>query len=40
MSAVVTNDVLVAILLGLIGAVVFSLIGLVSVPMKPQHWPR
>ncbi|BBY84398.1 tripartite tricarboxylate transporter permease [Mycolicibacterium tokaiense] len=30
MSAVVTNDVLVAILLGLIGAVVFSLIGLVS----------
>lgn len=30
MSAVFTNDVLVAILLGLIGAVVFSLIGLVS----------
>ncbi|AQA04230.1 hypothetical protein BVC93_19370 [Mycobacterium sp. MS1601] len=30
MSAVLTNDVLVAILLGLIGAVVFSLIGLVS----------
>jgi putative tricarboxylic transport membrane protein len=30
MSAVVTNDVLIAILLGLIGAVVFSLIGLVS----------
>lgn len=30
MSAVFTNDVLVAILLGLVGAVVFSLIGLVS----------
>ncbi len=30
MSAVFSNDVLVAILLGLIGAVVFSLIGLVS----------
>ena len=30
MSAIFTNDVLMAILLGIIGAVVFSLIGLVS----------
>jgi putative tricarboxylic transport membrane protein len=30
MSAILTNDVLIAILFGVIGAVIFSLIGLVS----------